>query len=93
MKDDVRLFRIREDAIKDEFKSARDKPLTDEETEQMWKNVSGSVDIFDFRKNKTQTYSFFRIVHREAESTRPSLRSATVRGTPGWTCGERGTPR
>ena len=39
LKDDVRLFRVREDAIKDEFKSTRDKPLTDEETEQMWRNV------------------------------------------------------
>ena len=43
MKDDVRLFRIREDAIKDEFKSDRDKPLTDEEAEQMWKNVRGDM--------------------------------------------------
>ena len=40
MKDDVRLFRVREDAVKDEFKNKRDKPLTEEEAEQMWKNVS-----------------------------------------------------
>ena len=37
MKDDVRLFRIREEDMKEEFRSARDKPLTDEEAEQMWK--------------------------------------------------------
>ena len=91
MKDDVRLFRIREDAIKDEFKSERDKPLTDEEAEQMWRNVRG--DIFDFYKNKLQTSSIFRIVHREAHSTLQSLRSATERATTGWMSGERGTPR
>ena len=52
MKDDVRLFRIREDAVKDEFKSARDKPLTDEEKEQMWKNVIGIEIYFNFARTK-----------------------------------------
>jgi len=37
LRDDVRLFRIREESMKEEFRGACDKPLTDEEAEQMWK--------------------------------------------------------
>ena len=35
--------------MKEEFRGACDKPLTDEEAEQMWKEVR--EDIFDSRKN------------------------------------------
>ena len=45
----MRLFRIREESMKEEFRGACDKPLTDEEAEQMWKEVR--EDIFDSRKN------------------------------------------
>ena len=91
MKDDVRLFRVREDAVKDEFKNKRDKPLTEEEAEQMWKNVS--CRQIKIRIAKWLHLLSFRIVHRGAGLTLPRLMSATGRETPGWTSGGRGTPK